>query len=90
MFRLCDGSRRIFDRLRIRSLTVARPLALTQLGHHPLDDGFDPGRVHPQPSLALSYFSSPPTSRVSTMAMITPSQGRLSVYTVWRAALPVA
>ncbi len=75
---------------RLHRRTVAHPFPLAEFGHHLLDNGLNAGIVHRQSACALSYFTMPFTSTVSTMAMMTASQGRLSVSLVWRAALPVA
>ena len=70
--------------------TMADAFPLAQLRHHIFDDGFYSCVIHGHSSRFLSYLSSPSTSSSSTIAMMTPSQGRLSVNFVWRAALPVA
>ena len=74
----------------LRQRRVGAPLAVPQLRHHLPDDRLDLRVVEHQPPSALLYFTTPPTSSVSTMAMITASQGRLSVTLVRRAELPVA
>src|SRR5690606_28346068 len=68
----------------------------THLAHYAVHNCLNLPVVHYSASPASTagpsfwYFTSPPTSQVSTMAMITASHGRRSVKTVCRAELPVA
>ncbi len=84
------GARRWPLGVHLRQRRVGTALPLPELRHHLADDRLDVSVVHHQPTPALEYVTAPPTSNVSTMATITPSQGRLSVTSVRRAELPVA
>ncbi len=59
-----------------------RTLGVAELVVHAVDDRLNLLEIHGHPSLALSYVTAPSTSTVSTIAMMTPSTGRLSVILV--------
>ena len=84
------GGRRRPLGVHLRQRCVGTALPLLELRHHLAYDRLDAGVVQHQPTSPLEYVTAPPTSNVSTIATITPSQGRLSVTSVRRAELPVA